>query len=303
MFQGTLCASAHDEKYPLTTAAATRASHGGQEEGHRPPVGEADHAHAGRIDQRVGLEHVEGPGQVPQVLGQRVPSAHHLVDQVGVAGVVVVGVPVGPLAEAPQVRRQHHVTPAGQFGGVVAAGGAPRDPARRSGTCPVRGRARPGPPSPVSADRRVPAGRPGPTWCPRCRRPPAAGGSRHTASSSVTSRSRGTRLRPRGQGLVETGRGTARATGSNLGRVVGQSVGLLGGHQPADHLVPGGEVASGVRELAHGRASSRLGRGGSGRRHRSDVPHGRTARADGRPGPYVATPVEQGTRLGAHWSR
>ncbi len=46
MFQGILCDSAHDEKYPLTTVAAIRSSHAGEEEGDRPAVGEADDAHA-----------------------------------------------------------------------------------------------------------------------------------------------------------------------------------------------------------------------------------------------------------------
>ncbi len=71
----------------------------------------------------MGLQHVEGPGQVPEVLGQRIPPPHDLVDQVGVAGVVVLGVPVGPLAEAPEVRGQDHMPPAGQLGGVVAPRG------------------------------------------------------------------------------------------------------------------------------------------------------------------------------------
>ena len=53
--------------------------------------------------------------QVPDVLGQRVPPRHGGVHEVGVAGVVVLGVPVEPLAEAAQVRRQHHVAPADQL--------------------------------------------------------------------------------------------------------------------------------------------------------------------------------------------
>ena len=58
-------------------------------------------------------EDVEGAGEVPQVLGERVPAPHDLVDQVGVAAVVIRRVPVGTLAEAAQVRGQHHDSRAG----------------------------------------------------------------------------------------------------------------------------------------------------------------------------------------------
>jgi len=65
--------------------------HGGEEQADRPAVGETDDTHPGGVDQRVGPEDVEGAGAVPQVLGERVPPGHDLVDQIGVAGVVVLG--------------------------------------------------------------------------------------------------------------------------------------------------------------------------------------------------------------------
>ena len=87
-----------------------------------PAVGDADHADAGGVDERVLLQHVEAAPQVPDVLGQRVPARHGGVDQVGVARVVVLGVPVEALAEAAQVGRQHDVAPPGQLEGVVGVG-------------------------------------------------------------------------------------------------------------------------------------------------------------------------------------
>ena len=95
---------------------------GGGEERDRAPVGDADHAEARRVDERVLLQHVEAAPQVPDVLGQRVPPRHGGVHQVGVARVVVLGIPVEPLAEAAQVGRQHDVAPAGQLERVVGVG-------------------------------------------------------------------------------------------------------------------------------------------------------------------------------------
>ena len=77
-------------------------------------------------------------GQVPQVLGQRAEPRHHGVDEVGVAGVVVVGVPVEALAEAPQVGGEHDVAPPGQLVRVVGVGRARAlEPARLGLARPV----------------------------------------------------------------------------------------------------------------------------------------------------------------------
>ena len=106
------------------------------------------------------------------------PAGHHRVDEVGVTGVVVGGVPVGPLAEAAQVGGQHHITPADQL----------ERRSRRWGPRSSRGRTTsdlPGPwpwqastAGPGSTGRRGPAGRPAPTWCPRCRRRSSPAGTR-----------------------------------------------------------------------------------------------------------------------------
>ena len=66
--------------------------------------------------------HIEAALQVPDVLCQGVRAGHGRVHQVGVAGVVHLGVQVEPLAEAAQVRRQHDVAPTGQLQGVVGVG-------------------------------------------------------------------------------------------------------------------------------------------------------------------------------------
>ncbi len=63
------------------------------------------------------------PGHVPDVLGQRVHSGHHGVDEVGVAAVVIGGVPVGPLPEAAEIGGEDHVAPADELDGVVPVGG------------------------------------------------------------------------------------------------------------------------------------------------------------------------------------
>ena len=105
------------------------------------------------VDEGMGLEDVEGACQVPQVLGEGLTPGHHGVDQVGVAGVVVVGVPVEPLAEAAQVGGEHDVATPGQLVGVVGVGGAGALEPARPRTCPARGRGRPAPLA--RADRRA----------------------------------------------------------------------------------------------------------------------------------------------------
>jgi len=85
-------------------------------------VGDADHAQTRRVDQRVLLQHVERAPQVPHVLRQRVPAGHGGVDEVRVAGVVVLGVPVQPLAEAAQVGSQDDVAAPHQLQPVVRVG-------------------------------------------------------------------------------------------------------------------------------------------------------------------------------------
>ena len=67
-------------------------------------------------------EDVEGAAEVPDVLRQRVPSGHDGMDQVGVAGVVVLGIPVEAFAEAPQVGREHHIALPYELQGIVAVG-------------------------------------------------------------------------------------------------------------------------------------------------------------------------------------
>ena len=94
----------------------------GRHERDRPAVGDADHAEPRRIDERVPLEQIEAAPQIPDVLGQRVPTRHRRVDEVGVAGVVVLGVPVLPLAEAAQVRGEHDIPAADQLEAVVGVG-------------------------------------------------------------------------------------------------------------------------------------------------------------------------------------
>ena len=68
----------------------------------------------------MSLEHIEAAGEVPDVLAQRVPPGHDGMDQVGVAGVVVLGVPVLALTEAAQVGRQDDVALPDQLEAVVA---------------------------------------------------------------------------------------------------------------------------------------------------------------------------------------
>ncbi len=87
-----------------------------------PAVREADHADPGGVHQRMLAEDVQGAAEVPDVLRQRVPSGHDGMDQVGVARVVVLGIPVEPFAEATQVGREHHIALPYQLQGVVAVG-------------------------------------------------------------------------------------------------------------------------------------------------------------------------------------
>ena len=77
------------------------------EEGHGPAVRDPHHADARRVDERVPRQEVETAPEVPDVLRQRVPPCHDRVHEVGVARVVVLRVPVQPLAETAQVGRQH----------------------------------------------------------------------------------------------------------------------------------------------------------------------------------------------------
>ena len=68
------------------------------------------------------LQDVERSAEVPHVLGQRVPPGHHGVDEVGVAGVVIIGIPVLALSEAAEVRCEDDVAAPGQLVGVVGVG-------------------------------------------------------------------------------------------------------------------------------------------------------------------------------------
>ena len=122
MFHGIRWLSAHEEKYPLTTHAATRRVDGGREEGDGAAVGDADHAEARRVDQRVLLQDVEGAPQVPDVLRQGIPAGHGRMDEVRVAFVVVVGVPIEPFTEAAQVGCQHDVAAPDELQRVVGVG-------------------------------------------------------------------------------------------------------------------------------------------------------------------------------------
>jgi hypothetical protein len=98
----------------------------GQEERRRPTVREADHPDAVGVDQRMLLEDVEGAGEIPQILRERVRAGGDRVDEVEVAAVLVGWVPVGAFAEAPQVGREHHVAALGEPMRVVPVVGADR---------------------------------------------------------------------------------------------------------------------------------------------------------------------------------
>jgi len=140
MFHGTLCASAQEEKNPLTTAAGHPVVPGREEEGHGAAEREADHPDARRVDQGMADEHVEATSEVPEVLGERAEPGHGGVHQIDVTGVDAGRVPVGAFAEAPQVRREHDVPATGQLVGVVAVRGVGRlepDRLRLPGTVTV----------------------------------------------------------------------------------------------------------------------------------------------------------------------
>ena len=53
MFHGILWLSFHEEKKPLTTAAATRSVVGRREQSDGAAIGEADHADPGGVHERV----------------------------------------------------------------------------------------------------------------------------------------------------------------------------------------------------------------------------------------------------------
>ena len=108
---------------------------------------------------------------------------HHGVDEVGVTGVVVLGVPVEALAEAAHVGGEHHVAALGQLVRVVGVGRPGALEPDRLGPSRARARGRPAPPAPAAtsvASVAARADRPAPTSSPRCRRPPCRAGSRRT---------------------------------------------------------------------------------------------------------------------------
>ena len=248
----------------------------GEEQGRGRAVGEPDHAPR-RAGSTRGCsdEHVEAAGQVPEVLGQRSPPAHELVDQVGVAGVVVGRVPVraarrstaGP-ARAPRGR-----------GGPARRRSPLRDElrgrARTPATCPGRARAPRAPRCPVRHGRRAPTGRPAPTWCPRCRRPGATACTPRRRTSSVTSTSSGTRVGHGYEQVLETSPEASAPGLQRSGVAVGKGVRLLGGHQPGHHLEPGREVRAGGVSGLHCRRRPTL--------PHPDAPSGRPCRSSHRP--------------------
>ena len=85
------------------------------------------------------LEDVERAREVPEVLRERACTRGRGVHEVEVAGVLVGRVPVGALAEAPQVGRQHHIPADRELMGIVAVIFGNRPPAGVVGRRPQAG--------------------------------------------------------------------------------------------------------------------------------------------------------------------
>ena len=182
-------------------------------------------------------------GQVPEVLGQWIPAPHHLVDQIGVAAVVVGRVPVGALSEAAQVGRQHHDGPAGptrrRSRCPGASSGSRPHTSDLPGPWPWTARtAEPGV-HPIVGDQQIGGDRHGVLGVEHDPLPPVAAARRLLGDLDV----QGDPLGPRREERPQPGREpvTPRAR-SPPGRRR-QRVGLFGRHQAAHHLEPGREVA------------------------------------------------------------
>ena len=206
-------------------------------------------------------QHVEAATQVPDVLGQRVPARHGGVDEVGVARVVVLGVPVQALAEAAQVRRQHDIAPAGQLERVVGVRhvgvlqpdhlGLPR-PVAVAGE---DGRARVGASSRAVGDEQVGRHRHGVLGVEDDLVPPVAVAGDRLEGLDVERDRRGLGAEELGQ----AGAAPLHPGGKAPGSLLGEGVLVGGGGQTGHPLVPGRVVPGRRGEdevpgvIAHGR--------------------------------------------------
>ena len=215
----------------------------------RPPVGEPDHADPlGDPPAGCSARTSRQRGEVPDVLRQGVPPGHDGVDEVGVAGVVVLGIPVLALPEAAQVGRQHDVPLPDELEGVVAVrrvGVLQPDRLGLARAVPVAGQHRRALGDPPVGDQQV---RRAPTWCPRCRRRSCPADSRRTATDSSVSRLSGT-----GSGIGPSSSTQARPPAVEPPRQrrqipFGQGILVRRGGQPRHPLVPRRVVPSPGRQ-------------------------------------------------------
>ena len=228
------------------------------------------------------------PHEVPEVLGERAPAGHDLVHEVGVTGVVVLGVPVQALAEAAQVRGQHHVAAPGELGRVVTTRLVPRlDPADTGLARAVAVDGQDGRPRARTAVGHQEVGGYGHRVLGVVHQPVAAVPVRRLAAVELGPRR--DPFRPGRERRVQTGGEPDPPVAEGVEIPVGQRIRLDGGGQSGHHLEPGGEVPVGRDQGDHARPSFRPGH--AHRRRTTTLPH-----------PTGRYPLEPAVVRGPHWS-